>query len=302
MSGRIRKVKKKRTDAMNRPNRKKTRQAFTLIELLVVIAIIALLLSIIIPSLKLAKEHARNLICKSNLKTFGIAGTAYLSDNDEKFTSSFVNLYAEGVVLSGSSCQWHNKDLSPWETPANAGPLWNYIENPDVLLCPTFVTVQKRWHYKLVPTCTIPMDPQFAFSQNAFLGRTDGRGVLRVTEVSSPSTTLFWAEETTWPIEKPIGSGIWIAKAVLNDTNFMARHPLDPHGATPGDGIATYHGIPNEESRRNDGQGDVLYIDGHVEFAKSEIYSESGGLRFTTSYVLAWPKANKFMTTGYPYQ
>ena len=239
---------------------------------------------------------------KTNLKTFGIAGIAYLSDNDNKFTSSFVNLYAEGVVMSGSSCQWHTKSLSPWNTPANAGPLWEYVENPKVLLCPTFVNVQKRWHYKLTPACVIPMEPQFAFSQNAFLGRTDGRGVLRVTEVSNPSTTLFWAEETTWPIEKPMGSGIWVAKAVLNDTNFMARHPRDPHGSTPGDGIATYHGIPNEESRRNDGRGDVLYIDGHVDFSESEIEREVAGLRFTTGYVLAWPKSGKFMTTGYPYQ
>ena len=289
-------------DVMNKSNSRKVRRAFTLIELLVVIAIIALLLSIVVPALRRAKEQAKNLICKTNLKTLGVAGIAYLSDNDHKFTNSFVNLYAEGVVMSGSSCQWHTKSLSPWNTPANAGPLWAYVNNPKVLLCPTFVNVQTLWHYKLTPACVIPMEPQFAYSQNAFLGRTDGRGVLKITEVSNPGTTLFWVEESTWPIEKPIGSGIWIAKAVLNDTNFMPRHPLDPHGSTPGDGIATYHGIPSEESRRNDGQGDVLYCDGHVEFSNSEIYSAAGGLRFTTAYALAWPKAGKFMTTGYPYK
>jgi prepilin-type processing-associated H-X9-DG protein len=155
------------------------------------------------------------------------------------------------------------------------------------------------------------MEPQFAFSQNNFLGipkTTDIvngvpriNGVLRITEVTNPSETLFWAEETTWPIEKPIGSGVFICSAVLNDTNFMARHPMDPTGSK-GDGIATYHGIPNAVERRNDGQGDVVFLDGHVEFERSDFHSTIGGLRFTTSFVLAWPKAkSKFMTTGCPY-
>jgi len=282
------------------------KKGFTLIELLVVIAIIALLLSILIPSLNRAKEAAKNLICKSNLKSLGAASLAYLSDNNGEFHGSFWNIYKEGVISTGS-CQWHNKLLSPWSTPANAGPLWGYFASPKILTCPTFISIQKLWHYELYPTCTIPMDPQYAFSQNNFLGipktneLVNGKprlnGVLRITEVSNPSKVLFWAEESTWPVEKPIGSGNFLNTAVLNDTNFMARHPTDPTGSK-GDGIATYHGIPNEKARRNDGQGDVLFLDGHVEFQKSDIYSTITGLQFTTSYVLAWPKSgNKFQTT-----
>lgn len=288
----------------------KAYQGFTLIELLVVIAIIAMLLAIVVPSLARAKEAAKNLICKSNLKSLGAASLAYLGDNDGKFTGSMWNIYKEGVISTGS-CQWHTKSLSPWNTPANAGPLWGYINDPKVLLCPTFVSIQKLWHYQLVPTCKIPMEPQFAFSQNAFLGipittnLVNGvpkvYGVLRITEVSNPSQTLFWTEETTWQIEKPIGSGNFLNSAVLNDTNFMARHPKDPFGSL-GDAIATYHGIPTAVERRNDGRGDVVFLDGHVEFEKSDVYSTVGGLRFTTSFVLAWPKASsKFVTTRCPY-
>ena len=61
------------------------RTGFTLIELLVVIAIIALLLSVIVPALRMAKEQAKKTICKSNMRQFGLANTAYAYDNDEWF-------------------------------------------------------------------------------------------------------------------------------------------------------------------------------------------------------------------------
>lgn len=53
------------------------RKAFTLIELLVVIAIVALLLSVMLPALRRAKEQARATICQSGLKQVGLAANLY---------------------------------------------------------------------------------------------------------------------------------------------------------------------------------------------------------------------------------
>jgi prepilin-type N-terminal cleavage/methylation domain-containing protein/prepilin-type processing-associated H-X9-DG protein len=54
--------------------------AFTLIELLVVVAIIAVLISILLPSLSSAREQARNVQCLSNLKS--ISGGVSLYANE----------------------------------------------------------------------------------------------------------------------------------------------------------------------------------------------------------------------------
>jgi prepilin-type N-terminal cleavage/methylation domain-containing protein len=60
------------------------RRAFTLIELLVVISIIALLLAILMPSLRKAKEAAMRMSCASRLRQWGTAIQMYINDNDGK--------------------------------------------------------------------------------------------------------------------------------------------------------------------------------------------------------------------------
>ncbi|MDP6151987.1 MAG: DUF1559 domain-containing protein [Phycisphaeraceae bacterium] len=59
----------------------KTRNAFTLIETLVVVVIIALLLTILLPTLGKAREQTRRAVCQSNLHQIGVAVIEYAEDN-----------------------------------------------------------------------------------------------------------------------------------------------------------------------------------------------------------------------------
>jgi len=74
-------------------------RGFTLIELLVVIAIIALLMSILMPALKRAREQAKSVICQSNLHQWGTIFMMYTDDNDGQFLSG----YHQGDHVA----QWH---------------------------------------------------------------------------------------------------------------------------------------------------------------------------------------------------
>jgi prepilin-type N-terminal cleavage/methylation domain-containing protein len=59
--------------------------AFTLVELLVVISIIALLISILLPSLAGARDLAKAATCMSNLKRLGTSASIYLAENNGRF-------------------------------------------------------------------------------------------------------------------------------------------------------------------------------------------------------------------------
>lgn len=62
---------------------------FTLIELLVVIAIIAILASMLLPSLKRARDRGIQLSCMSNLKQVGVITQMYATDNNQSMPKPY---------------------------------------------------------------------------------------------------------------------------------------------------------------------------------------------------------------------
>lgn len=129
-------------------------KAFTLIELLVVIAIIALLMSIVMPGLNMAKRKAASAACLSNARQMSMAWYMYQDENSGKIMSCLME-----DVGTQTYCKegWIGKPHGAGDTANSSllltaglppvtdqdeirgvekGKLYAYLENPDVFHCP----------------------------------------------------------------------------------------------------------------------------------------------------------------------
>jgi prepilin-type N-terminal cleavage/methylation domain-containing protein/prepilin-type processing-associated H-X9-DG protein len=80
------------------------RRAFTLIELLVVITIIGVLMAILLPSLKQARERAKEVVCATNLRQLAIAAVSYSADFRGLILPNNMRCYPEGAVGATTNC------------------------------------------------------------------------------------------------------------------------------------------------------------------------------------------------------
>jgi len=127
------------------------KRGFTLIELLVVISIIALLLSILMPSLSLAKQKASGVVCLSNEKQLSLAWTLFASDNDDEIVdgqpdqsapyNGFTD-YPQYGRHANFVADPHNEAGDPDYTLESRirgfekGGLWPYLESYKIFHCP----------------------------------------------------------------------------------------------------------------------------------------------------------------------
>ncbi|MCK4624274.1 MAG: type II secretion system protein [Phycisphaerae bacterium] len=185
---------------------------FTLVELLVVVAIIALLVSILLPSLGKAKEQTRTVMCMSNLRGLGLAFTVYTSEKNDWWPLG--DDTESGVDSQGNPCD------NPWDYT-----LLDYYKSYGLLHCPSDKTV-RPWTFYL-------WDPQYPsdrfLESDGFFRHPRSYGInrqvswmdpARVSTVTDPGETILLGEmwESTYWGSVPLpgqyraywGAGIFI--------------------------------------------------------------------------------------------
>ena len=112
---------------------RQTVSGFTLVELLIVVSIIGLLMAILLPSLRKAREQARTAVCGSNLRQIALANELYANDNNHCYCPGAIDFMAHNLH------RWHGtRDQQSQPFDGRDGPLVPYIgPEGNIRACPS---------------------------------------------------------------------------------------------------------------------------------------------------------------------
>ena len=105
---------------------------FTLIELLVVISIIALLIALLLPAFRQAKEATRQVICLSNEREIVLGTLNYVTD-----TNGLFPVYNVGIFDSAPVGQTPGGHFYDHEGFGPFHPIKGYLRTKQVCRCPS---------------------------------------------------------------------------------------------------------------------------------------------------------------------
>ena len=154
----------------------KTLKAFTLIELLVVIAIIAILASMLLPALGRARETAKSVKCKSQLRQLGLYFLLYADNSNEYLPRCKSTTISNSYAGSGN----------PISSSEYVGYTYPFgYSNPSLYRCPSSISTDT---YRAI-----------GYGYNYYLGYYDGKGKLSRHRYHSRTMLLVekgWATTT----------------------------------------------------------------------------------------------------------
>jgi prepilin-type N-terminal cleavage/methylation domain-containing protein/prepilin-type processing-associated H-X9-DG protein len=251
--------------------RRRWRGGFTLIELLVVIAIIAILASLLLPSLTRAKAVALATKCKSNLKQMGLGLVMYVQDNEGKYPPAF---WSGPHGLTGG--MWE-QDLAHY---VNAGNGW--FGREEIFRCPAHkpeVLTRLKLTWETAPFYVSSYGYnaygyrrlfQLAPGPNGLGGvgeapKADGSMLFvptREAQLTNPSDMLALGDgyDAGTDTRKPAASA---AAAVMIESSVLSRGGLFSFTPASVGAVAL-----KTVERRHRGRLNMTFCDGHVEDAK----------------------------------